>query len=306
MLPEDCDIIDKYISHIKLNKNYSEHTVKAYSVDICDFTEFLYSKRNPVSLPDVDCQTVRAYLAFIYSRGVERKTAARKISSIRSFYKFLVSRGVIEASPVVGVRFPKQASRLPTFLDMPDIEKLLTTPTDNTWLGLRDRAILEVLYGGGLRVSEAAGLNMADVDFAEAVVKVRGKGKKERLSPIGDMAASAIETYREKLGEFARLEGLKYDTAAVFINKSGGRLSDRSIRRNLDKYLIMAGMDISISPHTLRHTFATHILNNGADLRSVQELLGHKSIAATQVYTHLTTKRLKEVYKNAHPLEKKK
>jgi integrase/recombinase XerC len=302
----DYDIIDKYIGHIKLNKNYSEHTVKAYSADICDFCDFLSSKKKPVSLVEVDCETIRGYLALVYSRGVERKTAARKISSLRGFYKFLVSKGVIEASPVVGVRFPKKISRLPTFLDMPDLEKLLTTPTDKTWLGLRDRAILELLYGAGLRVGEAAGLNMNDVDFHEAVAKVRGKGKKQRLAPIGNVAAAAIERYREKMEEFARLEGFSYDAAAVFINKSGGRLSDRSIRRNLDKYLKTAGMDISISPHTLRHTFATHILNNGADLREVQELLGHKSIAATQVYTHLTTKRLKEVYDSAHPLQKNK
>lgn len=303
MINADNDYIDEYVNHIKLTKNYSEHTLKAYSKDLCAFAEHLSSRRMPICLIDVRPEHIRSYLAALYSEKIERKTAARKISSLRSFYRFLVSRAIIDASPVVGVRFPKQARRLPIFLDDCDIEKLFTTPPADTWLGLRDRAILEVLYGGGLRVSEAVGLNVDDVDFSLAVVKVRGKGRKERLSPIGDYALAAINKYRQAMDSHFAVEGVSFDKNALFLNKHGKRISDRSVRRNLDKYLIAAGMDISITPHTLRHTFATHILNNGADLRSVQELLGHKSIAATQVYTHLTTKRLKEVYDKSHPLQ---
>jgi integrase/recombinase XerC len=299
----DYELIDEYVSHIKLNKNYSSHTLAAYSCDLCDFCNYLGDKRVVIPLVDVSCEVIRGYLSHLHGKELERKTAARKISSLRSFYKFLVSRGMIDASPVVGVRFPKRDRKLPIFLDMPDIEKLFSTPPADTWLGLRDRAILEVLYGGGLRVSEAAGLNLEDIDFGAAMIRVRGKGRKERLSPVGDYAIEAVKAYRDKLDDYGKIENFSYQRQALFINSRGTRLSDRSIRRNLDKYLTAAGMDISISPHTLRHSFATHILNNGADLRSVQELLGHKSIAATQVYTHLTTKRLKEVYDKAHPLQ---
>ena len=299
----DDELIDMYVSHIKLNKNYSEHTLTAYASDLCAFGDHLGKGRVPISFVDVKPHHIRAYLAALYSEQIERKTAARKISSLRSFYRFLVSRSIIESSPIVGVRFPKQARKLPIFLDMEDVEKLFSMPSSDSWLGLRDIAILEVLYGGGLRVSEVVGINIEDVDFSQGIIRVRGKGRKERLAPVGQYAIAAINAYRESLERYGRDEGLQYDKNILFVNKLGGRLTDRSIRRNLDKYLVKAGMDISISPHTLRHTFATHILNNGADLRSVQELLGHKSIAATQVYTHLTTKRLKEVYQSAHPLE---
>ncbi len=299
----DDELIDVYVSHIRLNKNYSEHTVTAYAGDLCAFAEYLGQSRAPVGLSDVKPHNIRGYLAFLHSERIERKTAARKISSLRSFYRFLVSRGIIESSPVVGVRFPKQAKKLPIFLDTEDIDKLFGMPSSESWLGLRDVAILEVLYGGGLRVSEVVGINVADVDFSQGIIRVRGKGRKERMAPVGQYAIAAINAYRDRLEQYGRDEDFQYEKDVLFVNKLGSRLSDRSVRRNLDGYLIKAGMDLSISPHTLRHTFATHILNNGADLRSVQELLGHKSIAATQVYTHLTTKRLKEVYENAHPLE---
>ncbi|MFI4911165.1 MAG: tyrosine recombinase XerC [Sedimentisphaeraceae bacterium JB056] len=300
----DDELIDKYVDHIKLNKNYSEHTLNAYACDLRDFCGYLTDRRRGMPLLDVSCEVVRGYLAYLHSKGIGRKSSARKISSLRSFYKFLVSRGMLDASPIVGIRFPKRERKLPVFLDMPDIEKLFSAPPNDTWLGLRDRAIMEVIYGGGLRVSEVVGLNIDDIDFSSGVARVRGKGRKERLSPLGDCAVEAINSYRDKLQSHSNAEGFEYDKVPLFVNVRGTRLSARSIRRKLDKYLIEAGMDITITPHTLRHTFATHILNNGADLRSVQELLGHKSIAATQVYTHLTTKRLKEVYDKAHPLQK--
>ncbi len=299
------ELIDKYLSHIKLNKNYSEHTLKAYSADLCDFAAYLEGKRVPLGLADVGCETIRGYLASLHSRELQRKSAARKVSSLRSFYKFLVSRSIIETSPVVGVRYPKRGQKLPVFLDSDDIAKLFSAPACDSWLGIRDKAIMEVLYGGGLRVSEAVGLNVEDADFAGGVLRVRGKGRKERLAPIGRYAFEAITAYREKLDAVSKEKHFDYDSKPMFVNKLGKRLSDRSVRRNLDRYLKIAGLDGSISPHTLRHSFATHILNNGADLRCVQELLGHKSIAATQVYVHLSTKRLKEGYDKAHPLQRK-
>lgn len=299
----DDELIDNYRDHIKLNKNYSQHTVAAYAGDLCAFADHLGQSRAVVGLVDVKPHHIRTYLAALYSEQIERKTAARKISSLRSFYRFLVSRGVIESSPIVGVRFPKQPRKLPIFLDTEDIDKLFGMPSSDSWLGLRDIAILEVLYGGGLRVSELVGINVEDVDFGQGIIRVRGKGRKERLAPVGQYAIAAINAYRGSLERRSSGGDFQYEKNVLFVNKLGGRLTDRSVRRNLDRYLVKAGMDLSISPHTLRHTFATHILNNGADLRSVQELLGHKSIAATQVYTHLTTKRLKEVYENSHPLE---
>jgi integrase/recombinase XerC len=200
----------------------------------------------------------------------------------------------------MAVRTPKQDRRLPKFLEYDQVKKLLETPPTDNWLGARDRAIMETLYSTGVRVSELVALNIEDVDFLGEALHVRGKGKKERLTPIGSSALQAIQHYMEFRNRRAQGNG-NFDSKVLFVNKHGKRLSTRSVRRKMDKYLKIAGLDPSISPHTLRHSFATHMLNNGADLRSVQELLGHQSLSTTQIYTHLTTKKLKEVYDNAHP-----
>jgi integrase/recombinase XerC len=202
----------------------------------------------------------------------------------------------------MAVKTPKQEKKLPKFLSYEQIQSLLNAPDTNTWLGARDRAILEVLYSTGMRVSEIVALNMEDVDFLGEVIHVRGKGKKERVSPIGSSALQAIQRYLEFRNKRMQNDS-NFDSKVLFANKHGKRLSTRSIRRKMDKYLVAAGLDPAISPHTLRHSFATHMLNNGADLRSVQELLGHQSISTTQVYTHMGSAKMKEVYDQAHPRE---
>jgi integrase/recombinase XerC len=244
--------------------------------------------------------SVRSYLSLLNEKQYSKATIARKLATLRSFYKFLVKRNHISSNPVVSIRTPKQEKKLPRFLEYEEVKKLLNTPPVNTWLGARDRAILETLYSTGIRVSELVALNMDDIDFLGEVVHIRGKGKKERIAPIGSSALQVIQHYMEYRNKRAQSNG-NFDSKVLFVNKHGKRLSTRSVRRKMDKYLKMSGLDPDISPHTLRHSFATHMLNNGADLRSVQELLGHQSLSTTQIYTHLTTTRLKEVYDNAHP-----
>ncbi len=246
-----------------------------------------------------DANQIRSFLAFLHEREYSKATAARKLATLRSFYKFCLRRNYIAANPVATIRTPKQEKRLPKYLDVGQIQKLLTTPDDSTLLGARDRAMLETLYSTGVRVSELVGLNIADVDTTGEALKIRGKGRKERITPIGPTALAAITKYLQMRANDPR--NAAFDHQPLFVNKHGQRLSTRSVRRKLDKYLIMCGLDPSISPHTLRHTFATHMLNNGADLRSVQELLGHQSISTTQVYTHVTTAQLKKDYDQSHP-----
>ncbi len=246
-----------------------------------------------------DANQVRAFLAFLHEREYSKATAARKLATLRSFYKFCLRRGYINSNPVATIRTPKQEKRLPKFLDMKQIQQLLNTPDDSTLLGARDRSMLETLYSTGVRVSELVALNVADVDATGESLRVRGKGRKERISPIGPTSLAAIRKYLEMRAADPR--SATFDPEPLFVNKHGQRLSTRSVRRKLDKYLVMCGLDPSISPHTLRHTFATHLLNNGADLRSVQELLGHQSISTTQVYTHVTTAQLKKDYDESHP-----
>jgi integrase/recombinase XerC len=246
-----------------------------------------------------DANQIRSFLAFLHEREYSKATAARKLATLRSFYKFCLRRGYITSNPVASIRTPKQEKRLPRFLDVPQVQKLLSTPDDTNLLGARDRAMLETLYSTGVRVSELVALNINDVDLVGESLRVRGKGRKERISPIGPTAVQAIKRYLEMRAADPR--NPTFDAEPLFVNKHGKRLSTRSVRRKLDKYLLMCGLDPTISPHTLRHTFATHMLNNGADLRSVQELLGHQSISTTQVYTHVTTARLKQDYDESHP-----
>jgi integrase/recombinase XerC len=247
----------------------------------------------------VDANLVREFLGFLRAQEYSKATTARKLATLRSFYKFLVRRGHLTTNPVSTIRTPKLEKRLPRFLEPTDVQKLLAAPDAGTLLGARDRAMLETLYSTGVRVSELVGLHVPDVDFTGQCLHVRGKGRKERITPIGPTALQTIRGYLDLRAADPR--GAQFDREPLFVNKHGHRLSTRSVRRKLDKYLVQCGMDPSISPHTLRHTFATHMLNNGADLRSVQELLGHHSISTTQIYTHVTTNRLKEAFDDAHP-----
>ncbi|MHC4315139.1 MAG: tyrosine recombinase XerC [Planctomycetota bacterium] len=327
---KDSAIVQEFLNYLKFEKRFSEHTAKCYEADeyligasVCspsadEHMSLSHTKSHEVGvatavathtdvkvdqlLLSVETAAVRAYLAFLNEKQYSKATIARKLATLRSFYKFLVKRNQLGSNPVAAVRTPKQDKKLPMFLEYEDVKKLLQTPPMNSWLGARDRAILETLYSTGIRVSELVALNMDDIDFLGEVVHVRGKGKKERIAPIGSSALQVIQHYMEFRNKRAQ-SSRNFDAKVLFVNKHGRRLSTRSVRRKMDKYLKMAGLDPAISPHTLRHSFATHMLNNGADLRSVQELLGHQSLSTTQVYTHLTTRKLKEVYENAHPRE---
>ncbi|MHC4159409.1 MAG: tyrosine recombinase XerC [Planctomycetota bacterium] len=325
---EDSVIVQEFLNYLKFEKRFSDHTAKCYGADLSQFSGFLSTRQQgqqPVAeitspggaatavvtqtatavnqlLLEVDVNSIRAYLAFLNEQQYSKATVARKLATLRSFYKFLVKRGQVGSNPVMSIRTPKQDKKLPRFLEYEDVKKLLETPPLDNWLGARDRAILETLYSTGIRVSELVALNLDDIDFLGEIIHVRGKGKKERISPIGTSALQVIQHYQELRNKRAQSNS-NFDSKVLFVNKHGRRLSTRSVRRKMDKYLKMAGLDPEISPHTLRHSFATHMLNNGADLRSVQELLGHQSLSTTQVYTHLTTSKLKEVYDNAHPRE---
>jgi len=326
---EDHVITEEFLNYLKFEKRFSVHTAKCYGADLRQFVEFLSwrsEQRSPtaeVISPDqphgepaqvypaaetnrfllaTTTDDVRAYLSLLNEKQYSKATIARKLATLRSFYKFLIKRGHLSMNPVTPVRTPKQEKKLPKVLEYEEVKRLLETPPLNNWLGVRDRAIMETLYSTGMRVSEVVALNLDDVDFLGEVVHVRGKGKKERITPISSTALQVIQHYMEFRNKRAQSND-NFDTRVLFVNKHGSRLSTRSVRRKMDKYLLMAGLDPSISPHTLRHSFATHMLNNGADLRSVQELLGHQSLSTTQIYTHLSTGRLKEVYNGAHPRE---
>jgi len=309
-------LIAEFLAHIEAERNFSPHTVRSYLADLHQFCQFLaaddgHAELAADDLPDLadvrpgrlterllalEPLTVRAYLAMMRNSGYAKATIARKLASLRSFYKHLVRTERIEASPVSVVRTPRQDKRLPTFLDVPQMEALLSAPDTSTPAGARDRAILETLYSAGLRISELVGLDVGDVDEFSGAVRIAGKGRKERLAPLGGRAAEAIEAC------LARRPGATGPAAPLFVNRFGTRLSGRSVRRMLATYARQSGIAFHVSPHALRHSFATHMLDAGADLRSVQEMLGHASLSTTQIYTHLTTRRLKAVYSRAHPL----
>ncbi len=250
-------------------------------------------------LVGTDANVIRRFLGFLRQREYAKATTARKLATLRSFYKYCLRRNHITTNPVATIRTPKQEKRLPKFLSVEDIQKLMASPDDGSLLGSRDRAMLETLYSTGVRVSELVAMNVEDVDLMGQSIKVRGKGRKERQAPVGPTALAAIKKYLELRRADAR--SAVFDARSLFVNKHGQRLSTRSVRRKLDKYLLACGLDLTISPHTLRHTFATHMLNNGADLRSVQEMLGHRSLSTTQVYTHVANSKIKESYDDGHP-----
>jgi integrase/recombinase XerC len=289
-----------FLRHLGLEKNASAHTVKSYREDLTQALEFFRTKLG-VQEPraeQLSTRLLRAYLAHLHDQQYARSTIARRLAAVRSWCRFLCRQGVLENNPAQGLRSPRQEKKLPRFLSREDMSRLLTAPSGEDPLGKRDRALLETLYSAGLRVSELTGLNLDDVDLESGLVTVRGKGKRERLALLGPPATQAIRTWlaaREALGPRAAGQ------PALFLNKNGSRLSTRSVARLLEKYLKQAGLDPAASPHTLRHSFATHMLDAGADIRSVQELLGHKSLGTTQIYTHVTTQRLRDSYHKAHP-----
>lgn len=310
-----CPVVRQFLDYLKLERHFSDYTVRSYGADLFQVGQFLMGeigtsfsatvKAMPATEPldgrfaKCETMTIREFLAYLAAQNYTKSTTARKLATLRSFFKFMIRRGIVSANPLSTIRTPKQERRLPKCLDLEQVQKLLEAPGDGDILSIRDRAMLEVLYSSGIRVSELVELELADLDLVEGVLRVKGKGRKDRLTPIGSQAINALKRYFQARQAEPRMAA--QTNGRVFLNKHGDALSTRSVRRKLDKYLGMAGLDPGISPHTLRHSFATHLLNNGADLRSVQELLGHQSLSTTQVYTHLTTKRMKEVYDAAHP-----
>ncbi len=311
---EQVSLIREFLHHLENERNFSLHTIRSYTSDLSQYCLFL-GRIDPLKATDEDPPDltdkqltqriidsapadIRAYLAQMRSVNYSNSTVARKLAALRSLYKYLIRRGHLEASPVSAIRTPKQDKRLPKCLDIEQIETLFACPDETNLLGARDRAMLETIYSAGLRIGELVAIDTQDLDRFSQTLRIRGKGKKERIVPIGAKALSAIDTYLKfKASAFG-----KSGQDAFFVNKFGRRITTRSVRRMFDKYIKLSGIPGQVSPHVLRHSFATHMLNAGADLRSIQEMLGHESLSTTQIYTHLTTTKLKEVYDRHHPL----
>ncbi len=288
----------EFLDHLRFEVGASPHTVKSYREDLnllmhyleqhTDTSQSLHQALTP--------RLLRGYLAWLHEQGYAKTTIARRLASLRAWCTFLCRRGLLEDNPAQGLRAPRQARRLPHFLTLEDIERLLAAPNLQNLSGLRDRAILEILYSAGLRVAELVGLNLEDLDVEAGIVRVRGKGRKERLAMLGEPACVAVAGWLEVRPKLA--SPVEF---AVFLNQQGTRLTTRSVGRLLSGYLHQVGLDPRTTPHTLRHSFATHLVDAGADIRGVQELLGHRHLTTTQIYTHVNTRRLRASYQQAHP-----
>ena len=295
-------VLDGFIDTLLAEKGYSAHTCRAYRSDISSFIQFIFDdpdsdetqcqKLFMQDVNNIDKNTIRKYLAHLVRSKIAKRTIARKLSSLRAFFDYLVRSGQISANPADMVPFPKLEKTIPKFLGIDDLFHLLDSIKTDTWLDKRNLAMFETFYSTGMRVSEMEGLNMEDIDFKRQMIKVFGKGSKERIVPVGKRALNAVKDYRAFLKE---------NFIPVFLNKNFSRLSSRSIRRILDKIVRDCGLNLSVSPHMLRHSFATHMLDSGADVRGIQEILGHVSLSTTQVYTHVSMDRLMQVYDKAHP-----
>jgi len=301
-------LLRSFIEALSSEKGYSANTCRAYLNDLESFNSFVENQKKfshkeqkgtgPIGVREVDGRIIRSYLGFLHKKN-KKSTIARKLSALRSFFAFLVKHGIIPESPAELIHTPKQEKTIPAYLTVDDMFRLLDSIKTDTLLGLRNRAIFETLYSTGIRVSELSGMNDTDIDLNNRVIRVLGKGNKERLVPIGKTASRSIKYYKERLKKDA---GVQEDSQGpLFLNKNKGRLTPRSIARILDGIVRASGISVPISPHALRHTFATHLLDAGADLRGVQELLGHKSLSTTQKYTHVSIDKLMGTYDKAHP-----
>src|SRR6478672_6289104 len=292
--------IGQFLQYLSVERGASPHTLKGYREDLHSLAEYLADGEGQTPAPgSITTNELRGFLSALHEAGYAKSSISRRLASVRSFLKFGQREGWAKANPAKALRNPRKSRKLPHFLTTEEIGKLLAAPKGNTPAAVRDRAILETLYSAGLRVSELVGVADGDLDFPAGIVRIRGKGKKERLAPIGSYAARALKGWLEKRTLSPREKTGR--EAPVFTNKFGTRLTTRSVARMLEKYIKENGLDKRTSPHTLRHSFATHLLDRGADIRSVQELLGHRSLGTTQIYTHVTTSRLKESYHQAHP-----
>ncbi|QDU39242.1 Tyrosine recombinase XerC [Maioricimonas rarisocia] len=292
--------VESFLRYLRVERNSSPQTLKSYADDFESFYDYLRDRVG--SIPEADgitVATLRGYVAYLHECQYARTTIARRLACLRSFFRYTTREGITETNPAQALRTPRVGRKLPHFLTTEQVATLLEAPPANEPMGLRDRAILETLYSAGLRVAELVGLNLDDWDRAANILRVLGKGRKERIAPVGSYAAKALDRWLEV--RMPAPDGTPEDRSAMFLNRFGKRLTTRSIGRMLEKYLKVTGLDTLTSPHTLRHSFATHLLDGGADLRSVQELLGHKSLTTTQIYTHVSTRRLRETYEQAHP-----
>ncbi len=287
------ELLESFIKHLSDERNYSEHTVKAYRGDLENFRDFLLKEEKKIE--DADIATINAYVSTLYGKN-SPSSVERKVSAIRSFFSYLVRKGLVTQNPAKLVRTPKKEKHLPVFLSVDEVFNLVDVKdSEKNPLRVRDRAILELLYSSGLRVSELAGATLADLSMGEAIIRVRGKGNKERIVPVGSKALSA-------LGEYLDIRGaLRPASNRIFLNSRGGGITTRSLARIIKKYGLVSGISKNVSPHVLRHSFATHLLAGGADLRAIQEMLGHASLSTTQRYTHLSVERIMEVYDKTHP-----
>ncbi|MEI6609276.1 MAG: tyrosine recombinase XerC [Deltaproteobacteria bacterium] len=302
------NLIAEFQIYLEVQRNVSKHTLKAYLADVEEFNNFLQESditKKGDAIVNVEPETIRSYLSHLYQEKVKKVTVNRKVSSLRSFYKYLLRAGKVKNNPAEMVQTPKIEKYMPTFLSVDETFQLLGDQGDHSVSGLRDSAMLELFYSSGLRLSELAGLNVTDFDFRQALVKLRGKGKKERIVPVGKQALQAIDEYLKKTTEVRKKCDENLFKNPLFLNTRGKRITARSIARIVDAMTVKSGIGRKISPHSLRHTFATHLLNAGADLRSIQELLGHESLSTTQKYTAVNINRMMEVYDNAHPRAKK-
>ncbi len=302
MAPDSLMLVDSFIDALQAEKGYSVHTCRAYHSDVLSFIDFVFKDQEVKDggcqiifleqVKNLDKNTIRRYLATLVRSGKSKRTISRKLSSLKAFFDYLIKSGHITANPADMIPFPKLGKTIPRFVNIDDLFRLLDSIKTETLLDKRNLAMFETFYSTGMRVSEMEGLNIEDIDFKKQMIKVFGKGSKERIVPVGKRALTAIKNYRDSLKE---------NFIPLFVNKNFSRLSSRSIRRILDKLVKDCGLNTKISPHTLRHSFATHMLDSGADLRGIQEILGHASLSTTQIYTHVSMDKLMQVYDKAHP-----
>lgn len=301
-------LIEQFLEHLRYERNVSAHTLRNYASDLEQFLDFLApldqasGKRNTPDISEIEHLTIREWLASLHAAQKTKASIARKLAALRTFFQFLVREGVVELNPAKLVSTPRLEKKLPKHLSIEEAIRFIESPDEETDLGKRDRAMLELMYATGVRVAELTTLNLADVDFGNQLIRVTGKRRKQRIVPFGDPAGVAIRNYLTVRDKFLLNAPIsKRNEEALFLNYQGTRITTRSVGRMVDKYIrLCAGMH-NISPHALRHSFATHLLDSGADLRDIQELLGHARLSTTQVYTHVSMEKLIEVYDKAHP-----
>ena len=297
------EFVRTYLEYLERERNYSVHTISSYENDLKQFHEFLlrHLETKKVNLDVVDHTTIRFFLGDLREQGLSARTVARKLAALRSFFKFLVRRKLCTFNPALNVASPKLPRKLPVFMDEQSVEKMMDLPDRTTFEGVRDRALLELLYSTGIRLAEVIGLTLDDVDVRNDTIKVLGKGRKHRIVPFGRKAKESLVEYLRQRRATGTPQAGQRDGRVVFLSARGLRMYPKGVYRIINKYIGMVSELEKRSPHVLRHTFATHMLNRGADLRAVKELLGHESLSTTQLYTHVTVARLKEIYKQSHP-----